>query len=102
MRIPRAVHEQIEWEIAVAYEQGYQAALADIAARHAELSAAWRPIGRRRYEQKVAERLDEMRRHARRLRSELDRSELDSRGPDRGWPPVAVPGRPRPESRAAA
>lgn len=110
IRIPRAVHELIEWEIAVAYEQGYQAALADIAAGHVELSAAWRPIGRRRYEQKVAERLDEMRRHARKLRSDLDRrSEPDRRsigGPDRGWPPVAVPGRPRsephPEPRAAA
>ncbi len=98
MRIPRAVHEQIEWEIAVAYEQGYQAALAEIAAGHVELSAAWRPIGRRRYEQKVAERLDEMRRHARRLRLELDRSS----GPDRGWPPAAVPGRPHQHSRAAA
>jgi hypothetical protein len=97
MRIPRAVHELVEWEIAVAYEQGYQAALADIAAGHVELSAAWRPVGRRRYEQKVAERLDEMRRHARRLRSELDR-----RGPDLGWPPVAVPGRRRHEPRAAA
>jgi hypothetical protein len=102
IRIPRAVHELIEWEIAVAYEQGYQAALADIAAGHVELSAAWRPIGRRRYEQKVAERLDEMRRHARKLRSDLDRRSE----PDRGWPPVAVPGRPRrqpqPEPRAAA
>jgi hypothetical protein len=100
MRIPRAVHEQIEWEIAVAYEQGYQAALADIAAGHVELSAAWRPIGRRRYEQKVAERLDEMRRHARRLRAGLDRR--SGLGRDRGWPPVAVPGRPRRASRAAA
>jgi hypothetical protein len=100
MRIPRAVHELIEWEIAVAYEQGYQAALADIAAGHAELAAAWRPIGRRRYEQKVAERLDEMRRHARRLRSDLD--ERSVRGRDRGWPPVAVPGRPRHQPRAAA
>jgi hypothetical protein len=100
MRIPRAVHELIEWEIAVAYEQGYQAALADIAAGHVELSAAWRPIGRRRYEQKVAERLDEMRRQARRLRSELDRR--SGRAPDRGWPPVAVPGRPRRATRAAA
>jgi len=100
MRIPRAVHEQIEWEIAVAYEQGYQAALAEIAAGHAELSAAWRPVGRRRYEQKIAERLDEMRLHARRLRSELDRRA--GQGVDGGWPPVAVPGRRRQHSRAAA
>jgi hypothetical protein len=100
MRIPRAVHELIEWEIAVAYEQGYQAALADVAAGHAELAATWRPIGRRRYQQKIAERLDEMRRHARRLRSELD--ERSVRGWDRGWPPVAVPGRPRHQPRAAA
>jgi hypothetical protein len=101
MRIPGAVHELIEWEIAVAYEQGYQAALADIAAGHVELAAAWRPIGRRRYDQKIAERLDEMRRHARRLRSELDRRSRD-RGSDCGWPPVAVPGRPRGVRGAAA
>lgn len=100
MRIPRAVHELIEWEVAVAYEQGYQAALAEVAAGHVELAAAWRPIGRRRYEQKVAERLDEMQRHARRLRSELDRRTV--RGRDHGWPLVAVPGRPRHQPRAAA
>jgi uncharacterized protein YukE len=90
VRIPDAVHELVEWEIAVAYDQGYQAALADIAAGHAELSAAWRPAGRRRYEQKVAERIAEMRRCARALRSELDRRA--DRHRDADWPPVAVPG----------
>jgi hypothetical protein len=33
---------------------GYAAALADIAARHAELHQAWRPIGRRLHAQRVA------------------------------------------------
>src|SRR5262249_13205861 len=67
-----------------------QAALADIAAGHAELSAAWRPAGRRRYEQKVAARIAEMRRCARALRSELDSRADRHRDADR--PPVAVPG----------
>ncbi len=91
--IPEAVHDLVEWEIAVAYHQGYRAALADIAARHAELSAAWQPIGWRRHEQKVAERIAEMRRCARALRSELD-SRADRRR-DADWPPVAVPGHQR-------
>jgi hypothetical protein len=101
MRIPDAVHEQIEWEIEVAYHQGYQAALTDVAAGHAELDEVWRPIGRRRYEQKVAARIAEMRRHAWRLRAELDRAVRPDR--DLAWPPVAVPGRPwAPASREAA
>jgi hypothetical protein len=91
MRIPEAVHELIEWEIAVAYDQGYQAALADVASGQVELAAAWRPAGRRRYEQKIAERLAEMRRHARRLRSELDNNKRDGAARP-AWPPVAVPG----------
>jgi hypothetical protein len=86
MRIPDAVHELVEWELEVAYHQGYQAALADIAAGHAELDATWRPAGRRRYEQQVADRLAEMRRCAGRLRAELDRHTGDQ--PDGGWPPV--------------
>ena len=47
-QLPDAVHEQVEWELAVAYQQGYRAALADVAAAHAELDEAWRPVGRRR------------------------------------------------------
>jgi hypothetical protein len=85
--LPDAVHELIEWEIQVAYHQGYQAALADIATRQAELDAAWRPAGRLAHARAVAARIAEMERHARRLRAELDR-----RGPagaDPSWPPVA-------------
>lgn len=86
--LPDAVHELIEWELAVAYRQGYLAALSDVAAGHAELDAAWRPVGRRTYEQRVAERIAAMERYARRLRADLD-----AREPDGDWPPVAVPGR---------
>jgi hypothetical protein len=107
MRIPDAVHELVEWEIEVAYQQGYRAALADLAAGSAELDAARQPIGRRRYEQQVAARLAEMRRHAERLRAELDRS-----APGGDWPgpggrgtdglPQRPPGVMRPRSYAAA
>jgi uncharacterized protein YukE len=71
MRLPDALHELIEWELAVAYHQGYQAALGDIAARRAELDARWRTPGRRAYEQAVADRIEEMERHAEALRAEL-------------------------------
>jgi hypothetical protein len=81
-------HEQIEWEIVAAFHDGYRAALDDIAARHAELAATWRPVGRQRYRDKVADRVAEMERLAGRLRGELDRRAAD---PD--WPAVAVPGR---------
>lgn len=84
MRLPDVVHELIEWELRVAFEQGYQAALADVAAGGAELDATWRPVGRRRYERRVAERLAEMEAHARRLHAEL------AHGPDPSWPPVAA------------
>jgi hypothetical protein len=90
--IPDAVHELIEWEVAAAYEHGYRAAVADIAAGHTELEAAWRPVGRRRHDERVAERIAEMRNHARRLRAELART-CPPGGADRDWPPVAVPGR---------
>jgi hypothetical protein len=93
VHIPDAVHELIEWELAVAYAHGYQAAVADIAAGHTELDVAWRPIGRRRHDELVAERIAEMRSHARRLRADLDRSGPPGDG-DRDWPPVAMPGRP--------
>jgi hypothetical protein len=80
-------HELVEWEIAVAYHDGYRAALADVAAGHAELDATWRPAGRRGYERRVAERITEMERHARRLRDTLDRrrAHVDA------WPEVALP-----------
>ncbi len=85
-------HELIEWEIAVAYHDGYRAALADIAAGHAELDAVWRPLGRRGYEQRVADRISEMERHARRLRDELERRARRRGRAEAGWPVVAVPG----------
>jgi hypothetical protein len=88
MRLVDPVHELVEWEIAVAYQHGYLAALADVAAGRAELDAMWRPVGRRGYERQVAERIAEMERYAGRLRRDLDRLE-----PDPGWPAVAVPGR---------
>jgi hypothetical protein len=86
--LPEALHELIEWEIEVAYHQGYQAALADVAARQAELDAAWRPVGRRRHARAVAARVAEMEQHARQLRAELDRDTSHGDG-DRSWPPVA-------------
>ncbi|HEV7898181.1 MAG TPA: hypothetical protein VGP31_10095 [Planosporangium sp.] len=107
MRIPQAVHELVEWEIEVAYHQGYRAALADVAAGHAELEARWRPVGRLRYECQVAARLAEMQRHAQRLRAELDRAARPVRAarPGRGarpadWPEVAVPGLPTVTTRS--
>jgi hypothetical protein len=100
MRIPDAVHELVEWEIAIAYHEGYRAALEDVAAGHAELDAAWQPIGRRRYEQKVADRIAEMQRCARRLRAELDRRGRTGAGVP--WPPVAVPGRPTDQAPRSA
>jgi ubiquinone biosynthesis protein UbiJ len=92
MRIPDAVHELIEWELAVAYHQGYQAALAEVAAGQAELDEAWRPVGHRRHDEQVADRIAEMRRHAQRLRAELDRLDAHA-GAVWDWPPVAEPGR---------
>jgi hypothetical protein len=90
-RIPPEVHRLVEWEVAVAYAHGYQAALRDIAAGHVELDESWHPAGRREHERRVAERLAEMERCARRIRSELGRVRRQ-RG---DWPPVAVPGRRR-------
>lgn len=55
-----AWHEQAEWEIEVAYHEGYQAALMDIAYRHAELDAAWKSIGQRLYADRVRDRINEM------------------------------------------
>ena len=71
MRLPDALHELIEWELAVAYHQGYQAALRDIAERRAELDARWRAPARRAYEQAVADRIAEMERQAAALRADL-------------------------------
>ncbi|GII23095.1 hypothetical protein [Planosporangium mesophilum] len=121
MAVPDAVHELVEWEIEVAYHQGYRAALADVAAGHAELDATWRPAGRRGYERRVAERLAEMHRHAQRLRAELVRADraraarvvrrrrgdlgdlsglADLGAPTADWPEVAAPGRPRATARS--
>jgi hypothetical protein len=59
MILPDAVHELIEWELAVAY-----AAVRDIAAARAELDATWHAIGQQTYEQRVAARVAEMKRNA--------------------------------------
>src|SRR5690349_3859300 len=90
--IPDAVHDLIDWLVDVAYEQGYQAAAQDIATRHAELDAAWKPVGRRSYREQVADRMAAMARSARMLRGELDRHCPSGRGRD--WPAVAQPGHP--------
>jgi hypothetical protein len=71
MRLPDALHELIEWELAVAFDQGYQAAVADLARARAELDDAWRPVGRADHERAVAARIAEMERHAAALRAEL-------------------------------
>jgi hypothetical protein len=92
-RIPVEVHRLIEWELAMAYAHGYRAALRDIAEGHAELDAAWRPVGRRAHEERVAERVAEMERCARRVRAELGRARRRRHNAD--WPPVATPGRRR-------
>ena len=100
MQIPDSLHELLEWEIEVAYHHGYRAALADIAAGHAELDVTWRPVGRRGYERRVAERIAEMYRHAQRLRAGLHGGCLGGIGSD--WQEVAVPGRPAVAARATA
>jgi hypothetical protein len=92
-RIPADVHRLIEWEVAVAYTHGYRAALRDVAEGHAELDASWRPVGRRAHDQRIAARIAEMERCARRVRAELVRARRRNR--DTEWPPVATPGRRR-------
>lgn len=52
--------ELAEWETEVAWHDGYQAAVADVAERHAELAVTWRAIGHLSYEQRVAGRAEEM------------------------------------------
>jgi hypothetical protein len=84
------VHRHLNWLTAAVYEIGYRAAIRDLAARHAELDAAWRPIGRRSYQQQIAARVAEMEGHARRVRAELDRRAAQAPAAD--WPPVAEPG----------
>ena len=97
-QIPPEVHRLIEWELAVAYAHGYRTALRDVAGGYVELDESWRPVARREHERRVAERVAEMERCARRIRSELRRARR-RRG---DWPPVAVPGRARRPRRAAA
>ncbi|HKT00779.1 MAG TPA: hypothetical protein VJT31_14710 [Rugosimonospora sp.] len=104
--IPDTVHDLIDWLTEVAFHQGYQAALHDIATRHAELDEAWKPIGRRSHEQQVAARIAEMEQHAQQRRARLDRAARRADRPHRGrrdhvagsddWPPVATPGHPPP------
>lgn len=87
--IPERLHDYIDWLTEAVYAMGYRAALHDIATRHAELDAAWRPVGRASYEERVAARIADAERCAEQLRAELDRradATVD-------WPPVAVPGR---------
>jgi hypothetical protein len=84
VHLPRSVHDQIEWEILVAYQDGYRAALADVAAELAELDARWRAVGTRGYEQRVAARIAEMECQARRVEAELSR--LRARQPAVDWP----------------
>lgn len=50
-------HESIEAELAEAWNDGYAAALRDLAGATVELSDAWRVVGRKTHEQRVAERL---------------------------------------------
>jgi hypothetical protein len=93
-RLPDALHDLVEWEIEVAYHQGYRAALADVAAGQVELDTAWRPVGRRRRGRLIAERLTEMERHARLVRARLDGWSRANPAPTQAaWPPVAEPGR---------
>jgi uncharacterized protein YukE len=84
VHLPRSVHDQIEWEVLVAYQDGYRAALADVAAELAELDARWRAVGARRYEQRVAARIAEMERQARRVEAELN--DLRAGRPSTDWP----------------
>jgi hypothetical protein len=86
--LPAAVHEYIDWLTDAVHAMGYQAAVQDIAARHAELDAAWRPIGRSSYEQAVADRVATMEHSARRFRTEIDRRHGNSRAAA-NWPRVA-------------
>jgi hypothetical protein len=85
--IPEQLHDYLDWLTEAVYEMGYRDALHDIATRQAELDAAWRPVGRASYEQRVAARIAEAERHARQLRVELDRR-TDA---TMEWPPVAAP-----------
>jgi hypothetical protein len=50
-------HRAIEDELIVAFNDGYEAALRDIAASTVELSDAWRLVGRKTHERRVRERL---------------------------------------------
>jgi hypothetical protein len=50
-------HQAIEDELFVSFNDGYEAALRDIAASTVELSDAWRVVGRKTHEQRIRERL---------------------------------------------
>jgi len=71
--IPEQLHQYLDRLTEAMYEMGYRDALHDIATRQAELDAAWRPIGRASYEEKVAARIAESQRRAEQVRAELNR-----------------------------
>lgn len=76
-------HEQTEYEVEVAYHDGYRQACIDIAAGHAELDAVWRNVGRLTYEQRVADRIAEMEACAATV--DVDRDRANGRRPWNTW-----------------
>ncbi len=77
--------EFLDWYTDVIYEQGYRAALCDIAARTVELDETWRSVGRREYADAVAARLRLMERHAARLAEEMGRPGYTYQGGPVDW-----------------
>ena len=71
--IPDALHDLIDYEVACAYANGYQAALRDVATQQVELGEAWQPIGRRGHEERVAERIRRMEQSAAELNAQMNR-----------------------------
>lgn len=61
------VAEQAEQAATLAFQLGREHERAELA----ELESTWKPLARKTYEQKVAERVAEMERHAARLATEL-------------------------------
>ena len=94
--LPDAVHDQVEWETAVAFDlgfqHGYQAALADVAARHTELDDTWKPIGRLALDQQIARRIADMETAAARFQELAERRHGRGHNPSCSWPPIARPG----------
>lgn len=71
--IPDALHELVEYEVAAAYDAGYQQCLIDTAARGYELDDAWKLVARKTADQWLAERLAEMERWAAQLAEKMGR-----------------------------